>query len=46
MVKNPPPNAGDVKDTGWIPGSGRVPAGGNGNPLQYTLLENPMSRRA
>ena len=38
MVKNPPANAGDV---GSIPGSGRSPGGGNGNPLQYSCLENP-----
>ena len=42
MVKNLPANAGDV---GSIPGSGRSPGGGNGNPLQYSCLENPMDRR-
>ena len=41
MVKNPPANAGDKRDAGLIPGSGRSPGGGNGNPLQY-CLENPM----
>ena len=41
MVKNPPANARDV---GLIPGSGRSPGGGNGNPLQYSCLENPMDR--
>ena len=41
MVKNPPANAGD---TGLIPGSGRSPGGGNGNPLQYSCLENLMDR--
>ena len=46
MVKNPPPNAGDVRDTGSIPGLGRSPGGGHGNPLQYFYLENPMDRRA
>ena len=39
MVKNPPANAGDE---GSIPGSGKPPGGGNGNPLQYFCLENPM----
>ena len=43
MVKNPPANAGHP---GWIPGSGRSPGGGNGNPLQYSCLENPMDRGA
>ena len=43
MVKNPPANAGDV---GSIPGSGRSPGGGNGNPLKYSCLENPKDRRA
>ena len=43
MVKNPPTNAGDV---GLVPGSGRSPAGGNGNPLQYSCLENPTDRGA
>ena len=43
VVKNPPANAGDV---GLIPGSGRSPGGGNGNPLQYSCLENPMDRGA
>ena len=42
MVKNPPPNAGDVRDTGSIPRLGRSPGEGNGNPLQYSCLENPM----
>ena len=42
MVKNTPTNAGDVRDTGSIPGSGRSPRGGNGNPFQYSCLENPM----
>ena len=46
MVKNPPANAGDVRDTGSIPGSGRSPREGNGNPLQCSCLENPMDRRA
>ena len=44
MVKNLPANAGNVKDTGLIPGSGRSPRGGHGNPLQYSCLENPMDR--
>jgi len=52
VVKNPPANAGDVRDAGsdpWvrkIPGSGRSPGGGHGNPLQYSCLENPMDRGA
>ena len=46
MVKNPPANAGDVKDVGSIPGLGRSPGGGSGNPLQYSSLENPMDRGA
>ena len=46
VVKNLPVNAGDIKDLGMIPGSGRAPGGGNGNPLQYSCLENPMDRGA
>ena len=46
VVKNPPANAGDIKDTILIPGSGRYPGGGYGNPLQYSCLENPMDRGA
>ena len=42
VVKNPLPNAGDVRDVGLIPGLGRFPGGGHGNPLQYSCLENPM----
>ena len=41
MVKNSPANAGDLRDSGSIPGSGRSPGGGHGNPLQYSCLENP-----
>ena len=44
MVKKPPVNAGDVRDTGSIPGLGRSPGGGNGNPLQYSCLENHGQR--
>ena len=44
MVKNLPANAGNVRDTGLIPGSGRSPGGRYGNPLQYSGLENPMGR--
>ena len=40
MVKNPPANAGDPRDVGSIPGSGRFAGGRNGNPLQYSCLEN------
>ena len=43
VVKNPPANVGDM---GSIPGLGRSPGGGNGNPLQYFCLENPMDRGA
>ena len=46
VVKNLPATAGDARDTGSIPGSGRSPEGGNGNPLQYSCLENPMNRGA
>ena len=42
MVKNLPANAGNIKDVGLIPGLGRSPGEGNGNPLQYSSLENPM----
>ena len=45
MVKNLPANAGDLRDTGLIPGSGRSPRGGDGNPL-LSWLENPMDRGA
>ena len=45
-VKKPPANAGDVKDAGSIPGLGRSPGGGSGNPLQYSSLENPTDRGA
>ena len=44
MVKNPTANAGDIRDTGLIPGSGRSPGEGKGNPLQYSCLENPKHR--
>ena len=46
MVKNLLANAGDVRDTGSIPGSGRSPGEGNGNPLQYSCLDNLMDRGA
>ena len=46
VVKNPPANAGDIRDMGLIPGSGRCPREGNDNPLQYSWLENPMNRGA
>ena len=42
VVKNTPPNAGDIRDSGSIPGLGRSPGVGNGNPLQYSCLENSM----
>ena len=44
VVKNLPANAGDVRDAGSIPGSGRSPGGGHGNPLQYSGQENPIDR--
>ena len=46
MVKNPPANAGDTGDVGSIPGLERYPEGGNGNPFQYSCLENSMDRGA
>ena len=46
VVKKPPANAGDLRDVGLIPGSGRSPWEGNDNPLQYPCLENPMDRGA
>ena len=45
-VKNPPADAGDTRDVGSIPGSGRFPGVGNGNPLQYSCLKNPIDRGA
>ena len=45
VVRNPPANAGYVRDAGSIPGSGRSPGGGHGNPLQYSCLENPHGQR-
>ena len=46
VVKNPHANAGDIRDTGSIPGSGRSPGVGNGNPLHCSRLENPMDKGA
>ena len=46
VEENPLANAGDVRDVGSIPGLGRSPGGGNGNPLRYSCLENPMDRGA
>ena len=46
MVKNSPVKAGDIRDAGLIPGSGRSPGRGHGNLLQYSCLENPMDREA
>ena len=45
-IKNPPANAGDVRDANSIPGLGRSPGEGNGNPLQYSCLENRIDRGA
>ena len=46
MVKNIPANAGDIRDVGSIPGSGRFPGERHGNPFQFSCLENPMGRGA
>ena len=45
-AKDLPANAGDLRDMGLIPGLGRSPGGEDGNPLQYSYLENPMDREA
>ena len=44
VVKNPPANAGDIRDAGSVPGLGRSLGLGNGNPPQYSCLDNPMDR--
>ena len=44
VVKNLPASAGDIRDVGSIPGLGRSPGGGHGNPLQCSCLESPMNR--
>ena len=46
VVRNPPANAGDIREVGSIPVLGRSPGGGHGNSLQYSCLENPMDRGA
>ena len=46
MVKTLPANAGVIRAAGSIPGPGRCPGVGNGNPLQYSWLKNPMDKRA
>ena len=46
MLKNLPANAGDIREAGSVPRSGRSPAGGNGNPLQFYCMGNPMDRGA
>ena len=46
VVKNVPANAGDIRDSGSIPGLERSPGGGNGNPFQYSCLGNPIDRGA
>ena len=46
VLKNPPANAEDTRDTGLIPGLGKSPGVGNGNPLQYSCLENSMDKEA
>ena len=45
-VKNLPANAGGIRDMGTVPGSGRFPGEGHGNPLQYSCVENPLARGA
>ena len=44
VVKNPPASAGDIRDMGSSPRSGRSPGEGHGNPLQYSCLKNPLDR--
>ena len=46
LVKNPPVNAGDIRDVGSVPGLERSSGGGHGNPLQFSSLQNPMDRGA
>ena len=46
VVKNPPANVGDARDEGSVPGWGRFPGGGHGNPLQYSCLENSVDSGA
>ena len=46
VVKNPPANTGEVRDAGSVPGLGRSPGEGHGNPLQYFYLENPHGERS
>ena len=46
VVESPPASIGDITDSDSIPGWGRSPGGGHGNPLQYSCLENPMDRGA
>jgi len=46
VVKKPLGNAGEIRDAGSVPGLGRTPGEGHGNPLQYSCLENPMDRGA
>ena len=46
VVKNPSANAGEARDLGLIPGLGRFPGGGHGNPLQYSGLKNPHGQRS
>ena len=46
VVKNLPANAGDIRDMSSIPGLGRIPGGGHGNPFRYSCLENSMDREA
>ena len=45
VLKNPPASVGEVRDVGSIPGSGRSPGGGHGNPLQYSCLRKSLGQR-
>ena len=46
VVKNPPANAGEIRDVGLMPGLGRCPGGGHGHPLQYSCLEHPCGQKS
>ena len=46
VVKNQPANTGDIREVGSIPGSGRSPGGGHGNPFRYSCLENALGQRS
>ena len=46
VVKKAPADVGDIRDSVWVPGLGRSPGGGHGNPSQYSCLENPAGQRS